>query len=387
MTEQRPSDADSTAPAAERRRKASATRIGHRQAVSVLGLFLLWAGPRAAHANKTDARWVVVPFPVYAPETDVQMTLTAMGHFRRADGAEPPSSLLANVAYTQRKQTSVSLAPHWVSRNGAVQALGKASFRDWPDKFYGVGHDTPERAEEDFSARTIGAFATVRAAVFARWQVGLRGEFSDARVRQTEAGGQLADGSIPGSESARVAGLGLVATWDSRDNLFHPERGVYAELSATDFGSGLGDHAFRRVRLDARQYFPVRPFGTLALQQHVNWLDGNVPFLELSRIGDIRFGEINLMRGYYSGRFRDRHAAVLQSEWRFPLRGKIGATLFGGLGAIGANLLDTDERGVYPNGGVGFRYRARESERVNLRLDIAFGERTSGVYFGILEAF
>ncbi len=89
----------------------------------------------------------------------------------------------------------------------------------------------------------------------------------------------------------------------------------------------------------------------------------------------------------YSGRYIDKHVGVLQGEWRYPIAWRFSGTLFGGVGIIGSDLLRTSESSVYAAGGAGLRYRASKTERINLRLDVALGDESSGVYFGLMEAF
>jgi hypothetical protein len=47
--------------------------------------------------------FVVVPFVVYAPETDAALTLSALCHFRYSDEARGPSVIPLYLAYSQRE--------------------------------------------------------------------------------------------------------------------------------------------------------------------------------------------------------------------------------------------------------------------------------------------
>jgi len=54
------------------------------------------------------------------------------------------------------------------------------------------------------------------------------------------------------------AGLGLVAEYDGRDNIFTPNSGLRAYAQAMKFDAALGsDHDFSRSRLGLNAYFPA----------------------------------------------------------------------------------------------------------------------------------
>jgi hypothetical protein len=40
-----------------------------------------------------------------------------------------------------------------------------------------------------------------------------------------------------------------------------------------------------------------------------------------------------------------------------------------------------------PTYGIGLRYLFSKEEKINLRVDLGFGQDTNGIYFGIEEAF
>jgi hypothetical protein len=99
------------------------------------------------------------------------------------------------------------------------------------------------------------------------------------------------------------------------------------------------------------------------------------------------FGGQNLLRGYYDGRYRDKHAATLQAEYRRRLTGRWGIVAFAGAGGVAPNLNSFQLRNTRPSGGLGVRYLISKSEGINLRLDFGFGKGSSGVYFTGGEAF
>jgi hypothetical protein len=94
------------------------------------------------------------------------------------------------------------------------------------------------------------------------------------------------------------------------------------------------------------------------------------------------------MRGYYEGRFRDKHLWMFQAEWRQEIKGKIGAVAFGGIGGIAHQLDEFEIENTIPAGGVGLRFRMDEADKINIRLDYGVGlYGSSGIYLTFGEAF
>ena len=95
-------------------------------------------------------------------------------------------------------------------------------------------------------------------------------------------------------------------------------------------------------------------------------------------------GDNRTMRGYYKGRYRDKHMATLQVEVRQHIYKRIGAVVWGGMGSV---FHDKDTfKHILPNYGIGLRWEFRN--RVNIRLDYGFGKSgQNGFMFSINEAF
>ena len=90
------------------------------------------------------------------------------------------------------------------------------------------------------------------------------------------------------------------------------------------------------------------------------------------------------MRGYYEGRYRDRHYMAAQVELRQHIWHRIGAVVWVGAGNVFHDRHSFKH--ILPNYGIGYRWEFKK--RVNVRLDVGFGK--PGQYsfmFNINEAF
>jgi hypothetical protein len=99
------------------------------------------------------------------------------------------------------------------------------------------------------------------------------------------------------------------------------------------------------------------------------------------------FGGENIMRGYYSGRFRDKILASFQAEYRFPVWWKLGLAAFLGAGDVSDMLGHLKLAPFKLSAGWGIRFKASSQEGATIRLDFGYGKNCSGMYFTAKEAF
>lgn len=98
-------------------------------------------------------------------------------------------------------------------------------------------------------------------------------------------------------------------------------------------------------------------------------------------------GGAELMRGYYEGRYRDKQFIGGQAEYRMPIWWRFGAAAFAGLGDVAPAIQEFRLSSFKPSYGLGLRFMVNPKEKVNIRLDYAWGQQTSGFYLEITEAF
>ena len=331
---------------------------------------------------------VILPIVFYAPETKFAGGVGGLLTFRPR-GAKPsdrPSSIYFYGIFTQLKQFSMSWEPEFYFGKGAYLLKGRLLIERYPDKFWGLGPETPDAAEEDYTPRSVQIEASFLKKVLPRAHIyaGLQLRYEDFRILKAgPPGGLLGRGAVAGSAGGSVVGLGFILNRDSRDDIFFPRRGDYWQLSAL-FNSRAfgGDFTYAAVKLEARKYVPVFASHVLAFQAQLQSVSGTPPFHSYAKLGSDL-----MMRGYYAGRFRDRVMAGVQAEYRMPLFWRFGVVGFAGLGNVGPKIGTLDLARLKHSIGAGLRFRVSSRETTNLRVDVAFGKNTSGVYFTAREAF
>ncbi|MBN1197317.1 MAG: BamA/TamA family outer membrane protein [Candidatus Aminicenantes bacterium] len=341
-----------------------------------------------SHTQKVESaarRLIYSPIAFYSPETNLAYGAAGSLVFRISpgQGRNRPSSIGAVFIHTQRNQLQLAMTNDVYLNKAGLRILVKTAYLDYPDKFFGIGPQTRIDDEEIFTSRQFEFSLDVEKEVFAHFSMGARVQWDSWDLTEVVVGGQLENNNIPGIGSGQVAGMGLSASWDTRDRFYSPTRGSWLRLQADIFERVLGgDFAFSRFSLDARRYLRLFSNHVLALNGKVEMQAGDVPFQYLAR-----FGGMYSMRGYFDGRFRDRDLVMAQMEYRMPLSRRWGVVAFGSAGTVAHRLNQLDLARPLLAGGVGLRFVFDKKEHIVLRMDLGFGKDSSGIYFSIYEAF
>lgn len=331
---------------------------------------------------------VALPYAFYSPETEFGGGAGALYSFRPA-GSLPgnrPSNVKLGITITQKKQLIVALVPELYFRNEAYYLNAWIAYYHYPDKFWGIGNDMPDDAEENYSMDYVRTFLNLQKRVGRGLYVGCRYQFEHIKLTETEDGGLLHPGTIGGSEpdGGLASGLGFIVTYDTRNHIYYPTTGSFHQFYGAYFGDIFGsDYRFSSYTLDLRKYFPLPGEQVCALQAFGMFTGGTVPFQMLALMG----GNY-VMRGYHFGRYRDENMVALQTEYRFPVFWRFGGAAFAGLGDVAPDIDAFRLKEFKYSLGIGVRFTIDTKERINARLDFGFGRHgNNGFYAMVAEAF
>lgn len=169
---------------------------------------------------------------------------------------------------------------------------------------------------------------------------------------------------------------------DSRDGLFAPRSGGLTQVVLTTSAPGA-TFDYQRPRVDTRRYLPIGHGQVLAVHALVLGTSNNAPFDQLALAGG---GD--MLRGYARGRYRERWLMAGQMEYRSPIRSRVGAVAFVGMGAVSHDVAGIKDALPLPTYGVGLRYQLDPVQRTAIRVDYGRGKRgASGLYIGFNQAF
>jgi hypothetical protein len=163
----------------------------------------------------------------------------------------------------------------------------------------------------------------------------------------------------------RTGGLGVVAEYDGRDNIFTPNRGIKSvgeiEFYEKIFGS---DYDFTKYKLYGYGYVPLHKRVVLGIRLDTKFTGGDVPFFQLPYIS---------LRGIPAMRYQGKHTIVGEVEARWNAYKRWSLVGFFGGGRAVMSLDDLDDTDPKYAGGAGFRYLIARLFGMQAGIDVARG--------------
>lgn len=330
----------------------------------------------------------VLPLLYYTPDTRWAVGAAGVYYFKvKPSGhtdVSPRVSYLQFLAdYTQNKQLDTWASWHVFTQDEKFLLKGDLRYRDFPDRFYGIGNNSSEAQKEQYSYQLFVFKSLQLKRVKPGFFVGFDYEFRYEYNFTYAPNSALASGTITGYKGGIGSALGLVSISDTRDNIINPYKGRYAEFSTYFFSPLLkSTFSFQTINATYQQYWQLKPKHVLAWQTKVRLSFGEVPFLDLSTLGND-----DILRGYPKNRFRDNHFFATQLEYRFPLFWRFGGVAFGGVGDVFGPSSTLNSSHLKYSIGTGLRFVVDPAERLNIRLDYGYGREGGYFYFMVGEAF
>jgi len=328
------------------------------------------------------------PAPGYSSETEFYLGAIAYLRYRPVSFNEctPKNIFYLSSTYSQKKQFNIFFNPIIHFQNGKYRWESEIQYMKWPSDFYGIGMDNDKDDVESFTAIENSIRATLINRLNSFWEIGIYYELMDFKVTKTEENGLLASEEIPGSENSLTSGIGIKLLFDDRNITSFPTTGNLGSLQINSFSSFTGsDYNFWEVNLDLRKYIQIDSYNTLALQTVLSSVIGDVPFNQMNYLDEN-------MRAVTSKLFIDKNAFVVRAEdrfffWQNGFLQRLGLAFFTEFGEVAPNIDKFNYSQIQFNYGMGFRYSFFLEDRMNVRLDIGFGEVKFNISIASGEAF
>jgi len=244
--------------------------------------------------------------------------------------------------------------------------------------FFGLADRTSRGEGVRYSLDFTGAIAQVNAQLAPKspWALGVRYVFADVnpKLRDEPAFPGLVD-----RVRVKVSAPTLILEYDSRDNVFTPTRGVYAETSYLASREGLGATVnYERAEQLLIGWWPLRHDVTLAAYADYAWASGGTPFFLRPYV---------TTRGVPAVRYQGDRVGSFEIEARWQFSGRWSVVAFGG-GGFAKTQRDQDSfsQGV-GSGGVGFRYELASKFGLHAGIDVAHSPGTTAVYLVVGNAW
>lgn len=342
--------------------------------------------------DTTDAskpQFLTYPTIGYTPETNLEIGFNSLFiYYAKQDTTNRLSEVNAFTFFTLESQYGLWFDHALYSDQDNWFFLGRIRLQSFPLLYHGIGLDTPK----EYLARVDANQILIKERVLRKLRknvfLGLEVDFQRLTAVEFVAneGGDLPELPL-GNEGSTNIGLGLGLVYDNRHNVLNVRDGFFSELAFLHYSPSISTFGFNSILLDSRFYHSIGKNSVLATQLLGQFNSGDVPFNQLSLMG----GE-NMMRGYYTGRYRDKHQVAAQAELRFlplPLgfSKRIGLAVFGSVATVADRATDLKLNNLIWSGGAGLRFLLFKKKDIYTRIDYALNAETSGLYVLIGEAF
>lgn len=337
-----------------------------------------------ANKNKEHKKFdfSIIGGPHYSTDTKLGIGLVAAGLYRANanDTLLPPSNVslfgdVSTVGFYMLGIRGTHIFPQ-----DKYRADYTIYFYSFPCKFWGMGYDM---GDDDSNKSDMK-----------RWQARFKASFLFHMGDNLYLGPMVSYDYVIGRRIERPEllngmdqhtwniGAGFSAVYDTRDALTYPHRGFYINLSQCFRPRFMGnDYAFSTTELQVDAYQRVWKGAILAEDFRTMLNFGNPSWGMMALLGNS-----NSMRGYYEGRYRDKHKMEAQVELRQHVWKRNSLTTWVGAGTVFHKFSEMRSRHILPNFGIGYRWEFKKN--VNVRLDYGFGKAgQTGFLFSINEAF
>lgn len=287
-------------------------------------------------------------------------------------GPAPPNITGVGGAYTENGTWGAGVAHFHTWDGDRYRYLGALAKVDANLDYYGLRNQP--RAYE-----LRGVFLVQQLLVRiadTRWYVGPRYVYFDSTATF-----KFGDTGELGSfdRTQRIGKAGLVIDYDSRDNIFYPSRGSYAELEAQFARGGFGStQSFNMYNARGFTWLPLARTVILGLRADTRFSSGDVPFYAQPYVD---------LRGVQKGRYQARNALAAEMELRWDVTPRWSLLGFTGVGKAYGRWHDfADASNIY-SVGAGFRYMIARKLGVSIGLDVAHSKGQNAFYIQVGSAW
>ena len=319
--------------------------------------------------------------PHYSSDTKLGLGLVASGLFRtdRADTSVSPSNVSLYGDFTTSGFYMLGIGGNISFPRDRYRLDADLFFSSMPSKYWGIGYENG-RKENDYTRYTKKEMQ-IRLDFLVRLLPNMYGGITGS-ARYIEGVRFRDPDFLNGTDRNMTAvGGGVILSYDSRDFIPNPYRGVYLKLEQAFYPEFLGTSChFNSTDITARAYHSFWKDGIVAFDLQGTFHSKDVPWSMMALLGNSE-----QMRGYFIGRYRDKKIIQTQVELRQKIYGRSGIAVWAGAGNVFPGFKDLEWKHTLPTFGAGYRWEFKK--RVNIRLDYGIGRGESGFYFSINEAF
>lgn len=337
-----------------------------------------------SNKNKKHKRFdfSVIGGPHYASDTKFGLGLVAAGLYRTDpnDSILPPSNVSLYGDVSSVGFYMLGVRGNHIAPKGRYRIDYHLYFYSFPSDFWGIGYEMGDNDANKSDMKRWQAQAEVSFLfrVADNFYIGPMASYDYVIGKHIEHPELLQGMDL----HTWNVGAGVSLVYDNRDNLTNPHRGICLNINQMFRPRFMGnDYAFSTTAFRFDAYQRLGKGTVLAEDIGANLNFGNPSWGMMAELGGT-----HSMRGYYEGRYRDKHSLEATVELRQHVWKRNGIVVWVGAGTIFPKFSALRSKQILPNAGVGYRWEFKKN--VNVRLDYGFGKSgQSGFLFNINEAF
>ncbi len=352
-------------------------------------IFFLVTGPgytqmkllKKLFSNEKDttrsSSFLALPVIGYSQETGAEFGAVSLYSFYTDKDTLTRTSRITGVAtFTTKSQSNFQLKTDIWAPGNRYHYTTEFRHKNFPFNFYGTGSNTLESNKDRITQKFFRLNAAAEKAFGKLFYTGLIINYESHRFSDKETGGIFSTHpTLQDKDGGKVFLLGITQVIDSRNSNTYTTKGTYLKLSysyAPDFFGGANFNG-STFRTDFRSFKSLDKKFVIGLNGTFQAINGeNTPFYLFPQLGNDE-----IMRGYYTGRYRDENLLAIQSEIRFRFHPRFGIIGFAGTGTV-YNNRDFRIADLKPSLGGGVRYFFDIERGLSVRMDYGIGEKRSG---------
>ena len=267
-----------------------------------------------SNKNKKHKRFdfSVIGGPHYASDTKFGLGLVAAGLYRTDpnDSILPPSNVSLYGDVSSVGFYMLGVRGNHIAPKGRYRIDYHLYFYSFPSEFWGIGYEMGDNDANKSDMKRWQAQAEVSFLfrVADNFYIGPMASYDYVIGKHIERP-ELLQGM---DQHTWNVGAGVSLVYDNRDNLTNPHRGIYLNINQMFRPGFMGnDYAFSTTAFRFDAYQRLGKGTVLAEDIGANLNFGNPSWGMMAELGGT-----HSMRGYYEGRYRDKHSLEATVELR-----------------------------------------------------------------------
>ncbi|MFK8044821.1 MAG: BamA/TamA family outer membrane protein [Crocinitomicaceae bacterium] len=330
---------------------------------------------------KDDFSITGFPLVFYLPETNLAFGALGMTVFNAGKNkAWRKSQVQLGLAYTLKKQFLL-FVPYELYFKDNWKLGGELGYYRYFYNYYGIGAKSLENDLETYDANFPRLISSLLYRFNDKVLAGFQYRLDVFDI--PNIGPLLANENPVGIGGGTISTVGIATSFDSRDDIFYPRKGVLVNLNTEHSGALTGSsYNYSTISIDATWYQTIFENQVIVSNLFLGNSAGNLPYFNYFYLSSGKRG-----RGFNDRRFIDKNMALLQVEYRFPIYKRFRGVAFASSGTVSPSTSELFKQPQKIGYGAGLRFQLSKKQLNHLRLDVARSQEGFQFYITIGEAF